>query len=191
MVVSRSEKEQIRRLTWLIGEIGLAWNSLEITYQQLIHRQLNLAADIAWLVTGSMGNNTRSDILRAIARSRDAGTEGGEYVEYAVLLFNSCKENRNAVMHSFPTTDLTGYVPLMRVRTAYAESSLRIFENDWDDFERIPYDIEQTEHFTSEMISYLGGNVPSLPEKPPRPNMLSLRHLFARNVPSPPQPSQE
>lgn len=86
-------------VVYLLGLISIDWNYLEHFFGTLIWHYLG-GHRAGPTVTAKMGNQSRADLLLALARKFEKNREFVERVEFAAKVFNRLRENRNVLMHS-------------------------------------------------------------------------------------------
>jgi len=83
-----------------IGALTVAWNGLEHTLEYIIGALLRLDHDTASFLITNLGNVSRADLAKRLIRTNDGRTQIIELVDHLAKGYNTCRENRNIILHS-------------------------------------------------------------------------------------------
>lgn len=93
------ETEEAAWLVYNLGRLSFEWNMVEQFFTALIWRFLG-NDQLGMAVTGGLGNQSRADILLALAKQHKGSQELLESTEFSCKAFNIIRENRNFLIHS-------------------------------------------------------------------------------------------
>jgi hypothetical protein len=91
--------DECAQLMRLIGIISVDWNFCEVLFSHLIWHYVG-GLEVGRLITPELGNQSRADVLLALARKHEKSKRYLECVEFAALVFNRMREWRNKLVHS-------------------------------------------------------------------------------------------
>lgn len=101
------EKKEAWPIVFNLGRIALEWSMLEQFFTGLIWQMLG-DQKVGMAVTGGLGNQSKADILRGLAREQPNSDAIIEDIDFACKAFNILRESRNLLIHShsiFPTRE--------------------------------------------------------------------------------------
>lgn len=99
------EKEDAWPIVFNLGRIALEWSMLEQFFTALIWHLLG-DHGIGMAVTGGMGNQSKADVVKGLAKQIFSDEQVLADFDFACKAFNILRENRNQLLHShsiFPT----------------------------------------------------------------------------------------
>jgi hypothetical protein len=191
------ETEGAMGLVYGLGRVSIEWNMVEQFFTVLIWRYVGDDLRIGMAITSNLGNQSRADVLIALARQHQGDPELLERVEFACKAFNILRENRNMLMHSHSIHDLeTGKKPIWVRATGRGPKGHATVEADVADLENIVSDLARLGMFAvylTEHVRPFGKRRRKrgpLPEIFPLPRKLSPPPPEApKDAPPPPQSS--
>lgn len=162
---------------WLLGRISVDWNYCEHQMGVLIwHYFDDIGKGIA--VTGSLGNQSKADLLLNFVRQYERSKAVANRTEFAAKAFNRLRESRNILIHSHSVVPHeSGKLAWTRAGSPIGRGHKSVLA-DVNDLHALHDEIIKLTKFMLQITYYQiarkkGGKRPKLPRIYALPNMLS------------------
>lgn len=86
----------------IIGEVAIAWNTLERRLDSITFMYLSLDTEVAGFILGELGNATKAELAKFLIERFEKQPAIKGHALHAVNLINRARENRNILEHAHP-----------------------------------------------------------------------------------------
>jgi hypothetical protein len=157
------------------GMIALNASLLEEILLLLLLAYLPMERTVAVRLATQLNNRDRSDWLRALVETNEKNSRLADLMKHAILCCDICMDNRNMLVHALYTgtdaamgkmqlTKRARNNPLQDIKLELSVESLR----------KIADEIGAAVHFMMDLWFCKTHGFPPSPEKPPRPDRLTI-----------------